>query len=32
MDDLLIRKAELIVERADAWEELQASPEGPVRS
>jgi catechol 2,3-dioxygenase-like lactoylglutathione lyase family enzyme len=32
MDDLLVRKAELIVERAEAWEKLQAAPEGPVRS
>src|SRR4051794_17076499 len=32
IDDLLVRKAELIVERAEAWEERQAAPEGPVRS
>ena len=38
LDDLLVRKAELIVERATAWEEAQArreaqvaAPEGPVR-
>lgn len=39
MDALLVRKAELIVERAERWESetveaqtLEASPEGPVRS
>ncbi len=39
MDSLLVRKAELIVQRAEAWEqeqqqahELVASPEGPVRA
>jgi hypothetical protein len=32
IDDLLVRKAELIVERAEAWEEAQAAPDGPARS
>ncbi|EXG81231.1 VOC family protein [Cryptosporangium arvum] len=32
MDDLLVRKAELIVERAAQWQEQHAAPEGPVRS
>ncbi|GAA0274514.1 VOC family protein [Cryptosporangium japonicum] len=32
MDDLLVRKAELIVERAEQWQEQHSFPEGPVRS
>jgi catechol 2,3-dioxygenase-like lactoylglutathione lyase family enzyme len=32
MDDLLVRKAELIVERASSWQAREQSPEGPVRA
>ena len=32
MDDLLVRKAELLVERAERWQEEHSAPEGPVRS